>query len=391
MVISPPKDLENLFGFDYLYEASPLRLEVLESHSPSVVVFFYNSKAPEPVEASLKTLREAFPEAATLLVAKNLEFSSLRKFKNQGLLRARLESAEEPKFSGWIQELLSEKVAEEQQQVIHTLYEDQNQRLAKLNEELEERVVKRQSYLLKSQKTLKKQKERARNLHFALLSIFQGETIPQIETYMMKVLSQSLNLEWLKVRFFSQSALTSRVEAASSDTCFLDVPLRSGDKLAGHLLLKKKENGFTADEKEFVHEVAQSLSLAVSRIIKKQVAENLKQQWESTFDAITPPVCLTDENFLILRMNKNFCEIAQIEFTKALGQKALTVFAGPESEAALDILKTESFVLLTKTSPHEERYFEVSLHTLTRLEPDEPAYMLFFKDVTEERRMNAQI
>ena len=72
-----------------------------------------------------------------------------------------------------------------------------------------------------------------------------------------------------------------------------------------HLYFKKNQ-GFSAEDKKFLNQVSKAIKVNFQKIGTHDQLCSLKEQWKSTFNAIPKPICLTDENFLILSTNRAF-------------------------------------------------------------------------------------
>jgi signal transduction histidine kinase len=391
LLIHSPRPDRYSFGADSL-----ARIEDLPpDHSYSVMVYFDREQEPDQLREDLRRLRERAAKANTLLISARRAGAAIARLRNEDLIQALLPSDDEPALSLQIQSLLAEYAESEQHETLLNLYHEQNRKLERLNLELEDRVEKRQKYLLKAQKNLKSHEEKISLLHEGLLSIFRGESIGHIEGFLFDVLKKPLRLEWLRIRFSEQSLISSHFkETELSRPGYLEIPLRAARPPAVHLLLKKKTGVFSEDESELLSQLSETLSLAVGKIIKRQEAESLKQQWESTFDAISAPLCLTDAHLQILRINRSFSEEAGLPIGRILGKHALAALIGAEGEQLTDkLLKSKTGKLeAVKSAGPDEKYFEISLHTISpRSSDNESAYMLLFKDITEQRKMEIQL
>lgn len=393
LLYSPPQNKSYAFGADNLSNLEDLKTVSPQKPYP-VIVYFDRGQSADAITLELESIRQLCPKTHILLITSKKDSRWLMELKNKGLLHSLLHSDQEPALSLQIQSLLADHAEFEQNELVLNLYHEQNLKLEKLNQELEERVQKRQKYLLKSQKQLKNHREKISLLHQGLLSIFRGDSVAKIENFLFDVLKEPLLLEWLRIRFSDQSLLTSHSrETENSSEQLLELPLLFEGISSGRLLLKKKTKTFSDDEKELLSQLSETLSLAIGRIVKRQDAESLKQQWESTFDAISAPLCLTDDKLQVLRTNRSFSEEAGLPINRILGKQALPALFGPETKVLEQRLleSPQGKIEVVKSKGTEEKYFEVSLHSIGSIEEDESVFMILFKDITEQRRMETQL
>src|SRR5690606_41339886 len=83
--------------------------------------------------------------------------------------------------------------------------------------------------------------------------------------------------------------------------------MRNEQEETGHVYYAKKNDiSFTADDKNFLTQLTQAISLAVNRLNELRKTEDIKQQWESTFNSITIPISLIDEDYNLTMMNEAY-------------------------------------------------------------------------------------
>ncbi|RYZ70023.1 MAG: PAS domain-containing sensor histidine kinase [Proteobacteria bacterium] len=78
-------------------------------------------------------------------------------------------------------------------------------------------------------------------------------------------------------------------------------------------------------------QVADSVSLAIDRLTKLEQSENLKHEWEATFDAILEPVSLITADFTVMRLNRTFAQRSGAEPEKIIGRKCYEALFGRSS------------------------------------------------------------
>ena len=89
---------------------------------------------------------------------------------------------------------------------------------------------------------------------------------------------------------------------------------------------------FSADEQDFLTELSEALSLALSRMQKLEQAEMVKAQWQATFDAIPHALSVVARDFEIIKLNRAFLDAASEhgEFRDLIGKSTISAFFGAE-------------------------------------------------------------
>ena len=137
-----------------------------------------------------------------------------------------------------------------------------------------------------------------------------------------------------------------------------------------------------------IDQIAKRKRLEVENTRLMAVIQQAKKQWESTFDAISDPIAIVDDDGSILRVNLAFCRRFNTTFLDAVGQSDAAVIFGCAEEEACSSVGRE---LLSQARFVEERddlaipgVFLLSCHSV-RLEGG-PGIIYVVRDVTARKK-----
>lgn len=192
------------------------------------------------------------------------------------------------------------------------MYFEHNQTLQKLSEELEQRIELRRSELNDSTWRLQQSQRRSEIMHRTLNAVHVSQSIPEIERQLLQVLGgqgaggqthspqDAPTVDWIRITFAAQS----RLEAAPVDA-------RAGSIFSAaigsdsHIHFgRSAERPFRSDDRNFLTSIAEAVALAVTRLRSLERMERIKHEWEETFNAITHPIAVLDENLRLVRGNR---------------------------------------------------------------------------------------
>ncbi len=194
-----------------------------------------------------------------------------------------------------------------QQENFEKLIQEQNESLSQLYKDLEERVEKRTRFLTEARRKLFVTNSRIESFRKTLLSIHEAKSVPEIEKYLNDSLNNSLKTSWIRILFAPQDQLFHQQVGTQLQFHQLQIPLFSHNVRIGSVFfMRPPEQKFTRDETDFLTRVSEAIALSLDRISKINELEEIKDQWESTFNAMSEPVALIDENYEIVQANKSF-------------------------------------------------------------------------------------
>lgn len=212
-----------------------------------------------------------------------------------------------PEFSTSVMQALDQARETRQASESLAMYFEHNQTLQKLSEELEQRIELRRSELNDSTWRLQQSQRRSEIMHRALNAVHVSQSIPEIERQLLQILGphshssqDAPTIDWVRITFAAQS----RLEAAPVDA-------RAGSIFTATLgadshihFGRPADRPFRSDDRSFLTSIAEAVALAVTRLRSLERMERIKHEWEETFNAITHPIAVLDENLRLVRGNR---------------------------------------------------------------------------------------
>lgn len=251
--------------------------------------------------------------------------------------------------------------------------------------------VKREKNQLRSQKRFTNLNLQTEALHKALLAVHSALSVSEIETQLFSALSTALNLNWVRVFLFSNDHLENQLSRIQGQKLF-KAPLTIDSRSLGKLVIARNDNkDFTKGEEESLFQITESVALALDRLAKLDQAETLKLQWDSTFDAISEPLCLTDEKFNIIRTNKAFLNVTKLKSAQALGNNCFSAFCGPHAPTQVAPSPTALVIQRIDKGSKEPNYYEVTTQRIHVAAGTPSILMVLFRNVTEQKKIEKQI
>ncbi len=275
---------------------------------------------------------------------------------------------------------------QEQSEKLVQLVNEKNEELKKLTIELENKVNLRQEQLEESiQKNTDAQKK-LESLKKALVQIYQAQSVREMEHGLTHVLKEEFQISWITIRGQSQSNLSDQ----NNEYKLYKVPLKSGLENFGHLLFyKNKKSKFDQKEKRFLSQVADAVSLSIQRTYQYDKSQELKRQWEATFDAISDPICLTDKDYNILRINASFLKkTATTDYKQHIGQKCYASLF-KLSQPCQGCLRGQTFQIRNIGRSRNSEIFEVYSNDLG--DKEQSLYFQKYRDVTQDLNLQRQV
>ncbi|OFZ17940.1 MAG: hypothetical protein A2Z20_12760 [Bdellovibrionales bacterium RBG_16_40_8] len=209
-------------------------------------------------------------------------------------------------------------------------------------------------------------KEKNNLFYKAILAIHQASSVAEIETSLHEKLSEPFHLDWLRIFTHSGEHVDMQLERIK-DLALYKSTLTLGSHQIGKIVFaRKNKKTFSKSEQKSLHELSESVSMALDRLTKLDQAETLKLQWESTFNAISEPLCLTDEKFHILKINHAFLKATGKKQPQVLGINCFTWFSNPNA-------------------------YEVTSQRIQTGSESSPILLVMFRDITEQKKIEKQI
>jgi two-component system NtrC family sensor kinase len=334
LIIAHPNPDAVAFGADFAPNALEAR-QAIESTRYPVLVLPSTYETSDEVQAVMELAGRVSPLSQRVIIQNDTPAESLRKLINTGSVFRILTSFDDPKFEITIREALEEHSLLQQNAKLIQLVNEQNEKLKNLSTDLEEKVEQRKKSLEEAKEKLLVTNDRVEALHRGLVAIHQATSIGEMERLVNDALKGALGLTWTRIVFQSQARipmLDSLDQLARNVFVVHGAPLMRGKDTLGQIYFARpSELPFTRDENGFLGQVADAVSLAIDRLTKLEQSENLKHQWEATFDAVLEPVSLITQDFTVVRINRTFAARSGTEPEKIIGRKCYEALFGRTS------------------------------------------------------------
>ncbi len=188
-----------------------------------------------------------------------------------------------------------------------SMYLEHNESLQRLSAELEQRIEDRRNELNESAWRLQQSQRRSEIMHRALNAVHVSHSIPEMERLLVQILhpqnhssSDAPNVEWIRIAFAAQTRLESAPIDSRAGSVF-EASLGGN----GHIYFgRAPEKPFRSDDKNFLTPIIEAVSLAVTRLRSLERMEQIKREWEETFNAIVSPVAVLDDQLRLVRGNR---------------------------------------------------------------------------------------
>lgn len=284
---------------------------------------------------------------------------------------------------------LQEANQRKQDENLALLIREQTEKLKRLQIELEERVQKRAKFLTEARRKLFLTNSRIEGFKKALIAVHQASSIPEMEQQLSESLASSVQTSWIRIFFHPQDDLFSRQIKAQLSFTQLQIPLfRHHERVGSIFFLRAPEQPFNREESDFLNRVGEAVALALDRIQKLKESEEMKEQWEATFNSMSDPVVLIDTNYDIIQWNKALDDRLQEQERAAASRKCYSVLFRRD-EPCPGCQRGSNFRVLSKSS--HPRTFETYSQSLS-LDPEQPPiFVNLYHDVTEQIKMERQI
>jgi nitrogen-specific signal transduction histidine kinase len=199
---------------------------------------------------------------------------------------------------------LEEVNRQKQDKNLAKLIKEQKEQLVRLQTDLEQRVDKRTKFLTEARRKLYQTNVRIEGLKDALMAVHKASTLVEIEKLLNESMATTVQTSWIRIFFSPQDNLFAEQVDLKLTFTQQRVPLfRQHEKIGSIFFMRAPDQPFVRDEVDFLNRVAEAVSLALGRIQKLEESEELKKQWEATFNAVSDPVAIIDTNFDLIQAN----------------------------------------------------------------------------------------
>jgi two-component system NtrC family sensor kinase len=334
LIVGHPDQKTVAFGADFASSSADFNeaKKAIEATRYPVLVLPSSEDSSDRVHAFMEFANRVSPLSQRVIIQNDTPAEGLRKLINTGSVFRILTSFDDPKFEVTIREALEEHSLLQQNDKLLQLVNEQNDKLKRLTTELEERVEQRKASLEEAKEKLLVTNDRVEALHRGLVAVHQATSIGEMERLVNDALKGAMGLTWTRVVFQSQTRipqLDSLEQLAKNVFAVHGAALTKGKETLGQIYFARPSSSpFTRDENGFLSQVAEAVSLAIDRLTKLEQSENLKHQWEATFDAVLEPVSLITQDFTVVRINRTFADRSGSDPEKIIGRKCYEALFG---------------------------------------------------------------
>jgi two-component system, NtrC family, sensor kinase len=321
-----------------------------------------------------------------IIFQENLSLDTLYEINNLVHPSFLVEFQDNLDFANYFEKAFNEYYELEQAKNLIELVNQNNNELKKLMLHLEEKIASRQIQLEESTKKNKSAEQKLFVLKKTLIQIYQATSLSEIEHGITEALKNEFKIQWVQIRNKSQTNLSQKKD----DLKFYNVPLKFGKRDFGSLLFfKQKDENFSGPEKRFLSQVADAVSLSIERTFQYLKSQDLKTQWEATFDAISDPICLTDEEYNILRINSGFLKKTNThDFKEHIGKKCYTSLFNRQMPCE-GCQRGTQFQIRNPYQNKQSEVFEVYSQTLEQT--DRTIHFQMYRDITQDLNLQRQV
>lgn len=282
---------------------------------------------------------------------------------------------------------LEEVNRQKQDKNLEKLIREQKDKLIRLQVDLEQRVEKRTKFLTEARRKLYITNVRIEGLKNALMAVHKAGSLVEIEKLLNESMASTVQTSWIRIFFSPQDNLFSEQVEAKLNFTQQRIPLfREHEKIGSILFMRPPDRPFLRDEVDFLNRVAEAVSLALVRIQKLEESEELKKQWETTFNAVSDPVAIIDSNYDIIQANS---AITDHHTGPLMGRKCYEVLY-KKTAPCKNCERGMSF-RLEEFKDHHLATFEVFSQSLV-LDPQKPAvFVNIYHDITQRLLLEKQL
>lgn len=255
-----------------------------------------------------KRLKEKNSSAQILLVAPpEYDTSALVHLYRQYHVHRILNSFQDTAINDFIYSAIEKSQQERQNQNLEALIQGQNKALLRLQEELKQRIEKRAASLSESRHRLRVMNSRTEALRLSMLAVYRAGTMFEMEKLLNDALVSVAECSWIKIVIHPLDQSFHKEIKQLGSFSQLQIPLfKEQERIGSLFFMRPPEQGFSRDESEFLHRVAEAVALAVVRIQKLNDSRTVKEQWETTFDSMSDPVAIISQEYDIIQTNSTF-------------------------------------------------------------------------------------
>jgi two-component system NtrC family sensor kinase len=384
LVISKSKAPQ--WSFEFLQQPTWPMPEALQRLSVVVI----DSELLGAVKKNLIQLQQKSPELQWIFCCdQKIKPDQLLTIANDNPFRI-ADGIKDPELEKFVIEAIEKSQFVRQNLELEKVVEEQKLSLKKLYEDLEDRVNKRQQYLEDTRKKTYLANSRWDAVRRASEAIHQATSVGEMEKLLTEALAEPLQLSLTKILLSPQDETFAKQIKSSTAYSILRTSLKkelSAEHNGSVFFLRQKSHPFGRDENEFLHKITEAISLSLSRILKLEQMESLLEQWQATFNAVSDPVCMINQNYEIVQSNKALTKKAGLSHSQVVQAKCYAVLFG-RNQPCTDCHRGKNFRIDTAKA---QQTFDVYSQELFIDPLKEKLFVHQYHEMTEQLRLERKI
>ena len=306
LMVQPPTEIRgNSLGADVISKPQSLQ-EILGYSSHNVYVIF------EPLaqlSSLLRAVRSHRPSAKilTVVTSQSPDWDQIFSDFNDGLIDQVIDYQDSHQLYQTVQELIQEVLEKEQKAMLIKLYDQQVHSLKQDQQLLTEAIKKRELFLRKSKDKADQQVKKTRILNQIILSLFQAQSVSEIEQSLLQSLSKTMPVLWVKLISKDKSNFYHAKQHLEEQIYSVEIPFQ--DRLSSYEVSIAKSDKFDNFEKNIIDQTAEAISLTLQRLWTQEQVKSLQNQWETTFNSLQSPLAIVNESLEVLSSNNSFKQL----------------------------------------------------------------------------------
>ena len=161
------------------------------------------------------------------------------------------------------------------------------------------------------------------------------------------------------------------------------------------LLIRFNTPGFKTRERIIVEHFSEAGNIIARGLRNFEYFEKTKQEWESTFDAISDPVSIVAPNYNLIRVNKAFVKSSKFTIDAVVGEKCYYVLTGslePCPNCPLDRSIQERKVrTCDELKIFDKVVYNVWSYPIENKEKEIKSAVLYYRNITQEKFLTQQL
>lgn len=199
---------------------------------------------------------------------------------------------------------LERSYQEKQFESYKKLVDEQNQKMTKLRQSLDEKIEKRTKFLVESRRKLFLTNIRIEAFRKALTTIYLSQSIEDLEKNLNEELLRTFEIQWIKV--FSSPKDEHFIKDLESQLQYQYLRFRvhrQNNEVGSVFFMRSVQKPFVKEESEFLSRVTEAVSVATERFENRNKLEAIHDYWKTLFYAIKDAIILVDSEYNIIQTN----------------------------------------------------------------------------------------